>query len=34
MAHREYVKKISENFNPHWIRPPVDNKQMREDMAK
>lgn len=36
-THREYVKKISENFNPNWIRPPelfLDNKQMREDMAK
>ena len=36
-THREYVKKISENFNPNWIRPPelfFDNKQMREDMAK
>ena len=36
-THREYVKQISKNFNPNWIRPPelfVDNKEMREDMAR
>ena len=36
-THREYVKKISKNFNPKWIRPPelfIDNKEMREDMAR
>lgn len=36
-THREYVKQISKNFNPNWIRPPelfIDNKEMREDMAR
>ena len=36
-THREYINKISKNFNPKWVRPPelfIDNKDMRIDMAK